>query len=77
MGEVCGMYEGEENSVQVLIAKPGVKSQPGRPRRRWEDMKINLKVAELQSDEWIYLAQKCDKFACSCECGNKLSASIK
>ena len=38
---------------------------------------MNIKDAELESEEWIYLAQKCDTFACSCECGNELSASIK
>ena len=71
------MYEGEGNSTQVLVAKLEAKSQPGRPKRRWEDIKMNLKEAELESKEWIYLAQKCDKFAYSCECGNELSASIK
>jgi hypothetical protein len=38
---------------------------------------MNLKEAELESEEWIYLAQKFGKFACSCECGNELTASIK
>jgi hypothetical protein len=77
MDELCGMYEGEGNSVYVLVVKPAAKSQPGRPTGRWEDIKMNLKEAELESEEWIYLAQKCDKFACCCECGNELPASIK
>jgi hypothetical protein len=45
MGEVCDMCEGEGNCVQVLVGKPEAKSQPGRPTRRWEDTKINLKEA--------------------------------
>ena len=77
MGEVCGMYEGEGNSVQVLVAKPEAKSQPERPVRRWEDIKMNLKEAEMEGEEWIYLAQKCNKLACGYECGNEISAFIK
>jgi len=59
------------------VAKPEAKSQPERPVRRWEDIKMNLKEAEMEGEEWIYLAQKCNKLACGYECGNEISAFIK
>jgi hypothetical protein len=36
------------------VAKPEAKSQPGRPKRRWEDIKMNLKEAYKWSvsGEW-------------------------
>jgi len=33
------------------MAKPEVKSQSGRPRRRLEDIKMNFKEEELESQE--------------------------
>jgi hypothetical protein len=32
---------GEESAYRVLVGKPEVKKQLGRPRRRWED---NIKM---------------------------------
>jgi hypothetical protein len=33
----CGTHGRSEESVNVLVVKPGGKKRLGRPRRRWED----------------------------------------
>jgi hypothetical protein len=49
MGEGRGAYT-------VLVEKTEGKRQLGRPRRRWENMEMNLLEAGRGMD-WIYLAQ--------------------
>jgi len=43
---------------RVLLAKTEGKRQLGRPRRRWYDnIKMDLQVAECEAMDWIQLAQ--------------------
>jgi hypothetical protein len=51
MGEGSGVYS-------VLVGKPEVKRQLGRPRHRWEDnIKMDLKEIGIDVANWIRLAQ--------------------
>jgi hypothetical protein len=48
----------------------------GRPRRRWENMKKDLRGMGWDGVDWIHLAQK-RPVAGSCEYGNEPFGSIK
>jgi hypothetical protein len=37
----------------MLVGKTGVKRPLGRPRRRWEDIRLDLREIELEDDDWI------------------------
>jgi hypothetical protein len=39
------------------VGKPEGKRPLGRPRRRWEDIRMNLKEVVCGSVDWIHLAQ--------------------
>ena len=55
MGERGGLYK-------VLVGKPEVKRQLGRPRRRWEDnLKMNVQEMGCEDMGWIELAQDRDR----------------
>jgi len=54
-GHVASMGEGI-GAYRVLVGKTEGKRQLGRPRRRWENMEMNLLEAGWGMD-WIYLAQ--------------------
>jgi hypothetical protein len=49
----------EERDVhRVLVGKPEVKRQLGRPRRRWEDtIKIDLPEVGRGCGDWMQLVQ--------------------
>ena len=56
MGGACGAY-GEGTGVhRVLVGKPEGKRPLGRPRRRWEDIKMDLREVGGGGD-WTELAQ--------------------
>ena len=61
----------------VLVGKPEGKRPLGTPRHRWED---NIKV-DLQEERLGYGLDSAGsgqgQVACSCECGNEPSGSIK
>jgi len=54
MGEKRGVY-------RVLAGKPEGKRPLGRPRRRWEDSKMDLQEAGCGGIGWIDLAQDWDR----------------
>jgi len=55
MGEGRGVY-------RVLVGKPEGKSSLGRPRRRWEDIKMDLQEVGGGSGDWMELAQDRDRW---------------
>jgi len=50
----CVWWRGVYN---VLVGKPEVKRPLGRPRRRWEDIKMVLQKVVCGGMDWIELAQ--------------------
>jgi hypothetical protein len=70
MGERRGAY-------RVLVGKPEGMRPLGRPRRRWEDIKMDLQEVGCGDMDWIKLAKDRDLVAGTCECGNEPSGSIK
>jgi len=47
---------------RVLVGKPEGKRPLGRPRRRWEDVKIDLQEVGGGGMDWIELAQDRDRW---------------
>ena len=49
--------EQSRNAYRVLVGKPEGKRPLGRPRRRWEDIKIDLRKVGCDPRDWIALAE--------------------
>jgi hypothetical protein len=45
----------------VLVGKPEGKRPLGRPRRRWEDIRMDLQEAGGGRGDWMELAQDRDR----------------
>jgi len=52
------------------VGKPEGKRPTGRPRRRWENNKMDLQEVGCGGMDWIEVAG-------TCECGNESWGSIK
>ena len=59
-GHVARMVEGRSVHM-VLAGKPEGKRPLGRPRRRWEDIKMDLQEVRGGGD-WMELAQDSDRW---------------
>jgi hypothetical protein len=46
-----------KNAYKTLFGNPEGKRPLGRPRRRWNDIKTNLREIGLEGEDWIHLAQ--------------------
>jgi hypothetical protein len=55
MGEGRGVY-------RVMVGRPEGKRQLGRPRRRWEDIKMDLQEVGRGCGDWIEVAQDRDRW---------------
>jgi hypothetical protein len=55
MGEERGVY-------RVLVGKAEGKRPLGRPKRRWEDIRMNLQEVGCGGMDWIGLAQDRDRW---------------
>jgi len=61
LGGACGTYWGEDR--YICMGKPEGKRQLGRPMRLWEgNINMYLKERGWKGIEWIYLAQKSNKW---------------
>jgi hypothetical protein len=50
------------NANKILIGKLEGKRSLGRPKRRWEDIKMGLMEIGLEGVDWIHLAQSRDRW---------------
>jgi len=56
MGRACGAYGEDRGVYRVLVGKPEGKRPLGRPRRRWEDIKMALQgVRGVVGTGWSWL----------------------
>jgi len=60
-GHVARMGEGEV-VCRFLVGRPEGKRPLGRPRRRWEDIKMDLQEVGCGGVDWIGLAQDRDSW---------------
>jgi hypothetical protein len=67
------MGEGRD-AYRILVGRPEGRRPFGRPRRRWENIKMDLQ--KLVWGAWTELIWLSIGTGC-CECGNELSGSIK
>jgi hypothetical protein len=58
---VAGMWK-DRGVYRILVGKPEGKRPLGRPRRRWEDIRMDLQEVECGSMDWIGLAQDRDRW---------------
>jgi hypothetical protein len=62
MGRACGAY-GEDRGVhRVLVGKPEGKRSLRRPRRRWENIKMDLQEVGEGRGDWMEFAQDRDRW---------------
>jgi hypothetical protein len=52
---------GEKNAYRTFVIKPKGKIVIGRPRRRWVNIKIDLREIVWGAMEWIDVAQDRDQ----------------
>jgi hypothetical protein len=45
------------NAYKIVVGKPQDKTPVGKPRHRWEDIKIDQKEIGREGEDWIYLAK--------------------
>jgi hypothetical protein len=57
---IC-LYGGEERCIEVFVRKPEGKRPLGKPRRRWQDIKMDLQEVGCGDMDWIELAQDRDR----------------
>jgi hypothetical protein len=60
-GHVANMGE-MRNSYKSLVGKPEGRRPHGRPRHRWEDIRMNHREIWCESVHWINLAQVRDQW---------------
>jgi hypothetical protein len=48
--------------MDILVGKPEGKRPPGRPRRRWENIKMDLREIGWGGMDWINLVQDRDQW---------------
>jgi hypothetical protein len=51
MGEMRNVYK-------ILVGKPERKIPLGRPKRRWEDIRMDLSVVGWEGVDWMHLVQE-------------------
>jgi hypothetical protein len=60
MGMACSTNGEKRNACRILAGKPEGKRPLGRPRRRWVNIKMDLKEIKRDGMNWIGLAQDRD-----------------
>jgi hypothetical protein len=60
-GHVAWMGE-KRNAYRILMGKPEEKRLLGRHRRRWDNIKMDLREIEWGDMDWVHLAQDWDQW---------------
>jgi hypothetical protein len=53
---------GEVRDTYILVGKPEGRTALGRPRHRWEDIKMDLGEIGFEDMDWIRLVQDSDRW---------------
>jgi hypothetical protein len=61
MGRACSSYVGGERCVHGLVVRPEGRKALRRPRRRWDNIKMDLREVGWEGMDWIDLAQDRDR----------------
>jgi hypothetical protein len=61
MGGACGTYRIRRDARKLLMMRPEVKRQIGRPRPRWDDNINGSSGSGMEGVYWINLAQDRDR----------------
>jgi hypothetical protein len=62
MGRECSMHEEEKiNAYRILVGNSEGRRPQGKPRRRWENIKMDFREIKWSSTDWINLAQDRDQ----------------
>jgi hypothetical protein len=75
IGEACNTHGREKYAI--LVGKPEGKRPLGRPRRRWENVRMYRKEIRCELVNWMHPAQDGGQVAGPCEHCNKPSGCIK
>jgi hypothetical protein len=70
-GHVARMWE-ERGMYRVLVGKPEGKRPLGRPRRKWEDIRMDLQEVGCWGMDWIGLAQDRKRWWATVDAGMNL-----
>ena len=62
MGKTRSTYGTTQKRIQSFSGKPQGKRSLGRPRRRWENIKMDLREAGCDPRNWIALAEGRDQW---------------
>jgi hypothetical protein len=60
-GNVACMGE-MRNAYSILVGKPEGKRPFGRPRRKWEDIRMDLREIGWKDVDWVHMAQDRDQW---------------
>jgi hypothetical protein len=74
-GHVARMVK--RNAYRILVGMPEGKRPLGRPRRRLDNIKMDLREIGWDSMDWIDLAQNRNQWRALVNNGNQHSGSIK
>jgi hypothetical protein len=58
----CSTNGEKRNAYRILVGKPEGKKPLGRPKHRWEDIKIDLGEIGWSGMDWIYPTQDRDQW---------------